>query len=496
MINPRDLETFLTCAAGGTFAAAAVEIGASKASVTRSIKRLEDALAQDLFSKSGRSKALSPAGERLRALLLRSGTRKAEAAATVAAMPPAEVAAILEGADGANATAPPAEAPTSGSASPHKAAAEVIDGSASEAPAADPVDGRNDQAPEGTAEGQADYQEPDKTEGAPPRCDSSGAEAGDVSATEKLEDGNQARPDETIGTKKPEASAGDSRASQTEGPAIGTSQNSDGSGSANEDDASKKSEAIAALADADWTLSSPAAVPQELPRRPVPGPDGRSPIRIALPQHPVLAKRMREELGRSVRITDYVLVPAIPWERVIADIRRGKIDVGFSWSAGREHSGYPKFLRARRLRQDDFNSVEVSTVTASRLRSGDVKRFIGLGVIVPSVIGQASLDAALSATFANGVLKRVDSVTLPHDGGRLTTTLAPLPSAGTERILLPEPFWTRAGLDAVYRADLPCDTHPTLFDALQRAFAWAPAPAANSSQRLGWWERLIAVLRG
>jgi DNA-binding transcriptional LysR family regulator len=496
MINPRDLETFLTCAASGTFAAAAVEIGASKASVTRSIKRLEDARAEDLFTKSGRSKALSPAGERLGALLLRSGTTKAEAAATVAAMPPAEVTAILEGVDGSNATPPPAEAPTSDSASPHKATAEAIDGSASEPPAADPVGGQNDLAPEATAERQADFQERNATEGVSPRFDASEAEVAEGRPTEKLQRGNQARPDETIGTEKPEASAGDSRAPQTEGPAIGRSQNPDGSGSANEDDASKKSEAIAALADADWTLSSPAAVPQELPPRPVPGPDGRSPIRIALPQHPVLAKRMRDELGRSVRITDYVLVPAVPWERVIADIRRGEIDMGFSWSAGREHSGYPRFLRARRLRQDDFNSVEVSTATASRVRSGDVKRFIGLGVIVPSVIGQASLDAALSATFAKGVLKRVDSVTLPHDGGRLTTTLAPLPSAGTERILLPEPFWTRAGLDAVYRADLPCDTHPTLFDALQRAFAWAPAPAANSSRRLSWWERLIAVLRG
>jgi hypothetical protein len=90
----------------------------------------------------------------------------------------------------------------------------------------------------------------------------------------------------------------------------------------------------------------------------------------------------------------------------------------------------------------------------------------------------------------------VDSATIPPDGGRLTTSLAPLVGAGTERVSLPEPFWTPAGIDAVYRADLPCDTHSTLFDALQRAFAWAPALAANSPRRLSWRERLIAVLRG
>jgi hypothetical protein len=97
--------------------------------------------------------------------------------------------------------------------------------------------------------------------------------------------------------------------------------------------------------------------------------------------------------------------------------------------------------------------------------------------------------------FAKGRLKRIDREAIPPHGGFLTTKMAPR-EPGTEVVVLPEPFWTRAGVDAVYRADLPLDTWPAMFVALQQAFTWEGERATSVLRVATWWERLTAFLRG
>ncbi|HAI29677.1 MAG TPA: LysR family transcriptional regulator, partial [Thalassospira sp.] len=64
LLDLKLLTTFVRAAHAGTLSAAAIQVGRTQSTVTMQIQRLEDALGQSLFHRSGSGVRLTGAGER------------------------------------------------------------------------------------------------------------------------------------------------------------------------------------------------------------------------------------------------------------------------------------------------------------------------------------------------------------------------------------------------------------------------------------------------
>jgi DNA-binding transcriptional LysR family regulator len=421
----QDLEAFGAIAEKGGFAAAGRVLGRSTPTITRSVQRLEAALGLMLFEGAGRAKKLNSAGERLRDLLRPAGVASASAVAAVAAMTPEEIACRL--ADEAQ-PGPPFEDAESAA---HQ----------SETPDASPV-----------SPGERNVSLQENAKSAPPlRAETMASPVPlDVAAQDEVDGTAETAMPQTDNEQPPIAPACPTPAASFQ------------------DAVADEGAEPAARVDV-----VPAEASEQLGRR---GPDeaAAAALRVALPEHPVISARVRDELLRLGSSASFEFVPGILWTGVVEALLTGRIDLGFSWSPDGVDKHYPPEVLARRLRRDDFAFLLVSKTVSHSF--GDIEgssaHLWNLEVALPLVVGQRGLEEVLWPPLEKAQARRAQDGTVPARGGLLTPLLAQNTPAGLELVPLIAFAQTRAGVDAVYRASLAASTLPDILKAAERAFAW------------------------